>query len=147
MRMASLRPMASEIGPKNSSPNTMPKMKRVTMSCVSLASAMARAVPMSRSAGSMASMLSAVSEVVSENSATNSGRLSGGLIGLDIGAGGMGGGKRSLGAPPPPAQCQGCNRSEEHTSELQSLMRNSYAVLCLKKKNIKSREYKADDSK
>src|SRR3546814_8067829 len=29
----------------------------------------------------------------------------------------------------------GCSmRSEEHTSELQSLMRNSYAVLCLKKK-------------
>src|SRR3546814_5160806 len=29
-----------------------------------------------------------------------------------------------------------CNpeRSEEHTSELQSLMRNSYAVFCLKKK-------------
>src|SRR3546814_9813166 len=26
-------------------------------------------------------------------------------------------------------------RSEEHTSELQSLMRNSYAVLCLNKKN------------
>src|SRR3546814_9416485 len=26
------------------------------------------------------------------------------------------------------------NRSEEHTSELQSLMRTSYAVLCLKKK-------------
>src|SRR3546814_4834860 len=26
-------------------------------------------------------------------------------------------------------------RSEEHTSELQSLMRNSYAVSCLKKKN------------
>src|SRR3546814_8261502 len=25
-------------------------------------------------------------------------------------------------------------RSEEHTSEIQSLMRNSYAVLCLKKK-------------
>src|SRR3546814_9854342 len=25
-------------------------------------------------------------------------------------------------------------RSEEHTSELQSIMRNSYAVLCLKKK-------------
>src|SRR3546814_2294073 len=32
-------------------------------------------------------------------------------------------------APPPP-------RSEEHTSELQSLMRNSDDVLCLKKKNI-----------
>src|SRR3546814_3230064 len=28
------------------------------------------------------------------------------------------------------------NRSEEHTSELQSLMRNSYAGLCLKKKKI-----------
>src|SRR3546814_2697343 len=28
----------------------------------------------------------------------------------------------------------GTERSEEHTSELQSLMRNSYAVLCLKKK-------------
>src|SRR3546814_3696589 len=26
-------------------------------------------------------------------------------------------------------------RSEEHTSELQSLMRNSYAVFCLKNKN------------
>src|SRR3546814_6523949 len=29
------------------------------------------------------------------------------------------------------------NRSEEHTSELQSLMRISYAVFCLKKKNDK----------
>src|SRR3546814_5229904 len=29
-------------------------------------------------------------------------------------------------------------RSEEHTSELQSLMRISYAVLCLKKKNTKT---------
>src|SRR3546814_4908924 len=28
----------------------------------------------------------------------------------------------------------GLQRSEEHTSELQSLMRNSYAVLCFKKK-------------
>src|SRR3546814_9624292 len=28
-----------------------------------------------------------------------------------------------------------CNRSEEHTSELQSLMRNSYDVFCLKKKH------------
>src|SRR3546814_6679192 len=52
-----------------------------------------------------------------------------------------------------PAACQNCSgnplsksvcrrrvwrthwqRSEEHTSELQSLMRNSYAVICLKKK-------------
>src|SRR3546814_3849347 len=30
-------------------------------------------------------------------------------------------------------------RSEEHTSELQSLMRISYAVFCLKKKNKKKR--------
>src|SRR3546814_2030483 len=30
-------------------------------------------------------------------------------------------------------------RSEEHTSELQSLMRISYAVFCLKKKIIKNR--------
>src|SRR3546814_9800769 len=30
-------------------------------------------------------------------------------------------------------------RSEEHTSELQSLMRISYAVFCLKKKNKKDR--------
>src|SRR3546814_9843057 len=29
----------------------------------------------------------------------------------------------------------GRRRSEEHTSELQSLMRSSYAVFCLKKKN------------
>src|SRR3546814_4762623 len=29
-------------------------------------------------------------------------------------------------------------RSEEHTSELQSLMRNSYAVFCLKKKKNKN---------
>src|SRR3546814_6783255 len=28
-----------------------------------------------------------------------------------------------------------CARSEEHTSELQSLMRSSYAVFCLKKNN------------
>src|SRR3546814_9003116 len=34
----------------------------------------------------------------------------------------------------------GRRRSEEHTSELQSLMRISYAVFCLKKK--KARQYK-----
>src|SRR3546814_7113769 len=33
-------------------------------------------------------------------------------------------------------------RSEEHTSELQSLMRISYAVFCLKKKKKTSREHK-----
>src|SRR3546814_10486029 len=31
-------------------------------------------------------------------------------------------------------------RSEEHTSELQSLMRISYAVFCLKKKNTQKRQ-------
>src|SRR3546814_6063739 len=31
-----------------------------------------------------------------------------------------------------------CLRSEEHTSELQSLMRISYAVFCLKKKKTKN---------
>src|SRR3546814_13235526 len=33
-------------------------------------------------------------------------------------------------------QCHVALRSEEHTSELQSLMRISYAVFCLKKKKI-----------
>src|SRR3546814_2729151 len=34
-----------------------------------------------------------------------------------------------------PALALAAERSEEHTSELQSLMRTSYAVSCLKKKN------------
>src|SRR3546814_564601 len=34
----------------------------------------------------------------------------------------------------------GLDRSEEHTSELQSLMRNSYAVFCLKKHKRKSQK-------
>src|SRR3546814_4797230 len=38
-------------------------------------------------------------------------------------------------APDPGAAAAG--RSEEHTSELQSLMRSSYAVFCLNKKNTK----------
>src|SRR3546814_6970992 len=33
-------------------------------------------------------------------------------------------------------------RSEEHTSELQSLMRSSYAVFCLKKKRQTKKTYK-----
>src|SRR3546814_2021105 len=33
------------------------------------------------------------------------------------------------------------DRSEEHTSELQSLMRISYAVFCLKKKNTQHRKF------
>src|SRR3546814_8360270 len=60
------------------------------------------------------------------------------------GAGGLpgrgdfrGGGRRRGGArrPQPAEEPRGAGaRSEEHTSELQSLMRNSYAVFCLKKK-------------
>src|SRR3546814_1110317 len=42
----------------------------------------------------------------------------------------------------PRTQCW-YSRSEEHTSELQSLMRNSYAVFCLKKK--KKNRYERDD--
>src|SRR3546814_4809843 len=37
-------------------------------------------------------------------------------------------------------------RSEEHTSELQSLMRISYAVFCLKKKNNKYTQRKYNES-
>src|SRR3546814_4130497 len=36
------------------------------------------------------------------------------------------------------AAADGLARSEEHTSELQSLMRNSYAVFCLNKKRQSS---------
>src|SRR3546814_4489259 len=36
-------------------------------------------------------------------------------------------------------------RSEEHTSELQSLMRISYAVFCLKKKKHKKKEQQRED--
>src|SRR3546814_10784704 len=35
-------------------------------------------------------------------------------------------------------------RSEEHTSELQSLMRNSYAVFCLKKKKTHNEAHNED---
>src|SRR3546814_2635868 len=34
-----------------------------------------------------------------------------------------------------------CRRSEEHTSELQSLMRISYAVFCLKKQKSQNKHY------
>src|SRR3546814_10079913 len=36
-------------------------------------------------------------------------------------------------------------RSEEHTSELQSLMRSSYAVFCLKKKKKKKKNASTED--
>src|SRR3546814_1717347 len=39
------------------------------------------------------------------------------------------------------AGCRRSGRSEEHTSELQSLMRISYAVFCLKKKRTTNKQY------
>src|SRR3546814_5247249 len=39
------------------------------------------------------------------------------------------------------------NRSEEHTSELQSLMRIAYAVFCLKKKKHKTKKKSKDGTK
>src|SRR3546814_7784511 len=42
---------------------------------------------------------------------------------------------------------QGADRSEEHTSELQSLMRISYAVFCLKKKKIKKTNIRKQQNK
>src|SRR3546814_2205076 len=38
-------------------------------------------------------------------------------------------------------------RSEEHTSELQSLMRNSYAVFCLQKKTKNVQKLKAQQTR
>src|SRR3546814_2150251 len=57
--------------------------------------------------------------------------------------GGSGSGKSTLaraiaGLGPMQAGKVRWQRSEEHTSELQSLMRNSYAVFCLKKKKQKT---------
>src|SRR3546814_5150619 len=73
------------------------------------------------------------------------------LVRRDVGAGGKAAARRALGVPVgeegAPQRRQRCflllpqapvgaawRRSEEHTSELQSLMRISYAVFCLKKK-------------
>src|SRR3546814_3089046 len=42
--------------------------------------------------------------------------------------------RHDQGRPWPVQGAENFNRSEEHTSELQSLMRISYAVFCLKKK-------------
>src|SRR3546814_9271966 len=65
-----------------------------------------------------------------------------GKLGADIGSGIAPGGAAAIVAveargiaPMAEKQLAGAERrSEEHTSELQSLMRNSYAVFCLKKK-------------
>src|SRR3546814_1320909 len=43
---------------------------------------------------------------------------------------------------PEPSEVEPLKRSEEHTSELQSLMRISYAVFCLKKKHTSTKKHK-----
>src|SRR3546814_2567651 len=43
--------------------------------------------------------------------------------------------------PPSASVCEPYSRSEEHTSELQSLMRISYAVFCLKKKKTTKQQH------
>src|SRR3546814_2859287 len=54
-------------------------------------------------------------------------------------------GRVTIGSASRAAGCGACRpwraRSEEHTSELQSLMRISYAVFCLKKKNIQHHKH------
>src|SRR3546814_1324460 len=60
-------------------------------------------------------------------------------------AGTCGAGDQRAGAALDAATEQGIefgDRSEEHTSELQSLMRISYAVFCLKKKKPKKKRHK-----
>src|SRR3546814_9416340 len=52
---------------------------------------------------------------------------------------GIGCARPASGAHPPPISRRSSGRSEEHTSELQSLMRISYAVFCLKKKKNKNK--------
>src|SRR3546814_8598277 len=56
---------------------------------------------------------------------------------------GVGAARRHAGAAPPEMSDDRppAARSEEHTSELQSLMRISYAVFCLKKKNKQNNKH------
>src|SRR3546814_7460121 len=74
-------------------------------------------------------------------------RIPAARAGIPVRSGHGGGGVQNPGRRPqrlsriaPAHRGQSCSgsswmlRSEEHTSELQSLMRNSYAVFCLKKK-------------
>src|SRR3546814_4475604 len=54
-------------------------------------------------------------------------------------------GRRTRGGAPRPGRRGG--RSEEHTSELQSLMRISYAVFCLKNKNIQKTHHNKNSNR
>src|SRR3546814_3369390 len=51
---------------------------------------------------------------------------------------------RAVRPRPDPGSARSPRRSEEHTSELQSLMRISYAVFCLKKKITKQKKTTTD---
>src|SRR3546814_10765715 len=55
-------------------------------------------------------------------------------VALDLGVGGAGNASGLVQGDIDMAPATGNPRSEEHTSELQSLMRNAYAVFCLQKK-------------
>src|SRR3546814_4345059 len=66
---------------------------------------------------------------------TGGGRHRGGALALPGLGQGRSGGVRRRGRG---VRIRDALRSEEHTSEIQSLMRNSYAVSCLKKKNSTS---------
>src|SRR3546814_2335976 len=68
------------------------------------------------------------------------GALVGRSTGHEVVSHGSGFGDRGQSGKTPPS-CSALRRSEEHTSELQSLMRISYAVFCLKKNK---REHKTN---
>src|SRR3546814_6961439 len=61
-------------------------------------------------------------------------------VGKEVIARAVHGSSERSGKPFVAVNCGAIPRSEEHTSELQSLMRISYAVFCLTKKNKKSTE-------
>src|SRR3546814_4731798 len=67
------------------------------------------------------------------------------LLRIDVGVGIAGAVRGCLGARIDLGIGIGIGRSEEHTSELQSLMRISYAVFCLKKKNEAQTSQKYDN--
>src|SRR3546814_10435720 len=52
--------------------------------------------------------------------------------------------EQRIGAAILPDMIEALQRSEEHTSELQSLMRHSYAVFCLKKQKLKQEKDNKD---
>src|SRR3546814_8099911 len=64
-----------------------------------------------------------------------------GIVGNCLGARGADRGRRQPARNAHPSFRGPTYRSEEHTSELQSLMRHSYAVFCLKNKNL-NKQYK-----